>query len=259
MTTVAMDSYHLTAPEWYVLQHGPSADARWVFKLTVLQLLTQKHFSRIGTGGATALIPGSRFDESLPPTMGLLREVYLTLPRTSVPGANQGAVTVVALMEALSQRYLGLQGFVRSVIMPVLVGHGFYQQHTSRLLFLFTRRQHRLTPKGESIKFEFERRLMDGQREFRGWVAKQPERAIQFLQSIGTAALLMRPIYPDIYRLTAEPPELPVPSTSNSTSINEELAPLREWATVLTDDYNELDECMTIPASVRRPSTDKSE
>jgi len=240
------NALQLTAPECYVLQHGQEADGKWVFKLTLLELLTLQVFQR----ASGFLVPGPEFSRPLPPSLGTVRELYLAQPRATPAETDIPGVRVRDLAQAASQRFFGLNGYVIEAVMPVLVGRELYRPEEYKILFVINARRFLLTEKGTKVKFDLERSLMDGQRQFTTWVANEPVRALRFLNEMGSASLLLRPLYPE-FRKLGTLPEFTIIGDDREKLVGL-MELLREIGSGLLDDF------AVIEAGVEEGATDQS-
>jgi len=211
-----------------------------------LELLTLQVFQR----ASGFLVPGPEFSRPLPPSLGTVRELYLAQPRATPAETDIPGVRVRDLAQAASQRFFGLNGYVIEAVMPVLVGRELYRPEEYKILFVINARRFLLTEKGTKVKFDLERSLMDGQRQFTTWVANEPVRALRFLNEMGSASLLLRPLYPE-FRKLGTLPEFTIIGDDREKLVGL-MELLREIGSGLLDDF------AVIEAGVEEGATDQS-
>ena len=202
-------SLGLTAPELQVLIANTDGDARQVFKLALMELLTGDVLERTTVlhrpANAKAdvkvgvLRPGSNYDAPLSRSLGVLRDLHKSIPSQMLGGVT--GVPVPDFTRAAARRWGNLQGYARNEVMPVLLARGFYRAEEYRIMWVIPATRYVLTHEGQQARDKVLRVLAEAGQNFGGWAANQPATAAQFLAGAGPAALLLPNIYPDIQRL----------------------------------------------------------
>jgi hypothetical protein len=202
-------AWTLTAPESYVLLHGPHASGRETFKLALLDLIARGALRLVevtgrgvfGRGRRTSvLVPGPT---PVPPAAQPLASVWLVysgVPLRSYAGGVTG-VPVADLARAAVRRYRSLDRYRFEEVVSALVDRRLFAREEYRVLWLFPAQRIVVTPAGTRARADLERRLTLGGEQFGGWVERDPARAVAFAGLAGAAVLLMSPLYPDFQRL----------------------------------------------------------
>lgn len=227
MTTPAPDMpttpWTLTAPESYVLLHGPAADGGEVFKLAVLELVTrgalklvdveeQRAFGRSRT--VSVLVPGLK---PAPPREQALASVWLLYSGITLRlFGDVAGVPVAELAQAAVRRYKNLARFRTEEIVAPLVDRRLFAREEYRILWVWPAQRIVVTPAGEQLRADLQRRLDLGKTHFGGWVDREPAQALAFAGLAGASLLLMSPLYPDLQRLRQLQP--PPTNTYDSTT-----------------------------------------
>jgi hypothetical protein len=186
----------LGAPELYVLQHGPDADAAEVFKLALHELIgrgvlkpdTLQQGSGRTTTRTALLAPGSEQPAQPGRTLQSVMDAYATLTRS---GGEQG-VAVQELAAALRSRHEGdLSKWVKDDVVGTLVDRGLYTREEVKRLGLINTTKYEPAPEGKAAQAELEASIKRAEDQFSSWVSDEPTRAATFLALAGPAVLLM--------------------------------------------------------------------
>jgi hypothetical protein len=208
--------WKLSAPESYVLLHGPNASGAEVFKAAVTELASRgalkitrvEQSGALGFGRGISVLAqgtgGSRLDG--PPARIL--ELHGSLPLRSYPDGTVGA-PVEALAQAVLQRYGSLDGYVSHEVMPALIERGLYSREEYRKFFVVPASRYVLTPAGQAARAELEGLVALGSQQFGGWTRQDPGRALAFMGMAGAAMMLMPMLFGDIEALNAEGLDIP--------------------------------------------------
>lgn len=202
-------AWTLTAPESYVLLHGPHASGRETFKLALLDLIARGTLRLVEVTGrgvfgrdrrASVLVPGPT---PVPPAAQPLASVWLVysgVPLRSYAGGVTG-VPVAALARAAVRRYRSLDRYRFEEVVPALVDRRLFAREEYRVLWLVPAQRIVVTPAGARARADLEQRLALGRAQFGDWVERDPARAAAFAGLAGAAVLLMSPLFPDFQRL----------------------------------------------------------
>jgi hypothetical protein len=219
-------AWSLTAPESYVLQHGPEADGGETFKLAVLELVTRgilklvdveerRAFGRTRT--VPVLTPGPK---ASPPSEQALASVWLLYSGTALRlFGDVAGVPVVDLAQAAVRRYKNLARYRTEEVVAPLVDRRLFERQEYRILWLWPAQRVVITPAGERLRADLRQRLDLGTAQFGDWVDREPARAMAFAGLAGASLLLMSPLYPDLQRLRQmQPPPSSVGSDSTTAT-----------------------------------------
>lgn len=202
-------AWALTAPESYVLLHGPEASGRETFKLALLELVARGTLRLVEVGGAggfgrgrrvSVLAPGVRPEPPAAQALASLWLLYSGVPLRLFDGDVAG-VALPDFVRAVRRRYRSLDRYRFEEVVAPLVDRGLLAREEYRLLWLWPARRVVVTPAGARPRADLERRLALGRAHFGGWVDADPARAVAFAGLAGAAVLLMNPLYGDIQRL----------------------------------------------------------
>jgi hypothetical protein len=210
-------SWSLTAPESYVLQHGPTASGQEAFKLALRELVVRgvlriaevEERGRLwGTRRTAVLTTGAR---PTPPTEQSLASPWLLfsgIPLQTFPDGVVGVPVADHVKQATRRYGANLQRYVTEEVLSVLIDRRLYAREEYRVLWLFPAARVVLTPAGRTAQQDLARRLEVGQAHFGGWVDRDPGRALAFMGLAGASVLLMSDQYPDFQRLQRQfPPQ----------------------------------------------------
>jgi hypothetical protein len=202
-------AWTLTAPESYVLLHGPHASGRETFKLALLDLIARGTLRLVEVTGRGVVGRGRRTrvlapgPTPVPPAAQPLASVWLVysgvLLRSYAGGVT--GVPVAALARAAVRRYRSLDRYRFEEVVPALVDRRLFAREEYRVLWLVPAQRIVATPAGVRARADLERRLALGREQFGGWVERDPARAAAFAGLAGAAVLLMSPLFPDFQRL----------------------------------------------------------
>ena len=207
--------WELTAPESYVLLHGPTASGAETFKLAVLELVARGFLKLVQVEEASSLggqhrlnglVRGVRAKPPAEPALASVWTLYTSIPaRTFVDGSE--GVPVDELAREAQRRYKPLRQFVDRVVMSTLLDRGLYTYEHYRVFWFFPASRLVLSPAGASARADLEARLALGREQFGGWVDADPARALGFVGLAGGAALLLSGLHADLGRLGHRLPE----------------------------------------------------
>ena len=207
--------WELTAPESYVLLHGPSASGAETFKLAVLELVARGFLKLVQVEEASTLggqhrldglVRGARAKPPAEPALASVWTLYASIPtRTFVDGSE--GVPVDELAREAQRRYKLLRHFVERVVMSTLLDRGLYTYEHYRIFWFFPASRLVLSPAGANARADLEARLALGREQFGRWVDADPARALGFVGLAGATLLLMSGLYPDLGRLGRHLPE----------------------------------------------------
>lgn len=214
-SSLPRNRWGLTAPESYVLLHGPKSRASQVFKLALLELVTRgwlnlDNVEERGLLGSTkniaVLTQGREWQRSGSRPLDAVLELFASAasPTTSREGAPVSVAPVDVLPGEQRRRYGSFEKYVETEVLPALARRGLYERRERRVLKIFPVSRWEPTRAGEAARSELEQNMALGEAQFGDWVDRDPNRALAFLGLAGSSALLMSPLHPDIQRLHEE-------------------------------------------------------
>ncbi|MDP9375790.1 MAG: GPP34 family phosphoprotein, partial [Chloroflexota bacterium] len=180
--------WRLSAPESYVLLHGPKARGNKVFALALMELVARGAF-RIIRGDQPLLMRGPR------PARPDAR------PLAAIWDLRPAGKPVADVARAAKGRYGSLRGYVEREVLAALAERGLYRREAYKILWIFPASRHVPTPAGEAARAELEAWRAAGTRGFGELVRRDPARAAAFVGLAGGAILLMEPLRPDLQAL----------------------------------------------------------
>lgn len=200
--------WQLSAPESYVLLHGPRAGSVEAFKKGLLELIARgvigfKPYSiRVWpwfTSQEALLVSGSNdltAIQAAPP----LRRIYdLYLHATAA--SPWGSPRVRDLGCSARTLEMPLKTYARRVVIPSLLERGLWRSEEHRVLGLFPRTTYVETPRGAAARAELDRLTRVAERDLADAVARDPKQALLLVSTLGAAVLLMNPLFPELARL----------------------------------------------------------
>ena len=201
--------WELTAPESYVLYHGPNAGGGSAFKLALLDLVARGalHLVEVeGAGGLSrrrkgpVLTDGTQPPIRVPRALAGVVDLFETSPRHTFHDGTVG-VAVADLTRAARRRYKSFDRFVSGQVLSSLIERGLFASETWRRWGLVPVTQYVLTSAGETARADLKARLALGEHQFIHWIDREPERAANFVGFAGAAVLLMPAVLPELRRL----------------------------------------------------------
>lgn len=203
------DNWGISAPESYVLLHGPKGGLEpegEAFRLAILELSARGWISRReggeSEGGAEALdsrlVRGDAdFAPRDRPLVAALSVYEGALSEAGDPGEGVPAEYAFA---AGRERYGDFSAYIEEDVLPSLQERGYYEYADDRILGIIPRKRWRETEAGKRVREDLERN-MEKARELPDLARKEPDSARSFLDGVGPLVLLMPFIYPDIAEL----------------------------------------------------------
>ena len=211
LTTPAPGSaprWQLSAPESYLLLHGPRANSVEAFRKGLLELvargvLTVTTFTfrrlfwferresvvRSGPTGPTAI-------QAAPP----LRWIY-DLYRYAESRSSSGVPHVRDLGRTARKLEVPLSSYAQEVVIPSLLKRGLLRSEEHRVLGLFYGASLVETPRGTAERARLEDLMGMAERDLADAVARDPKQALALVGTLGAAILLMDPLFPELARL----------------------------------------------------------
>jgi hypothetical protein len=198
----------LSAPESYVVLNGPGANGSDAFKLGLMELVargtlaleTIEQRGRFTRKSVAMLRDGPRSGAPREQPLAAIWQIYERIPH-QVTDDGQSRVAVEDLARAAARQYQSLGRYIRRDVLPALIDRGLYEARRDRLLWIFPRTRHVLTPSGESARHELQRWLEVGAARFSGWADNEPSHAMAYAAMAGASLLLMPALFPDMRRL----------------------------------------------------------
>jgi hypothetical protein len=192
-----------SAPESYLLLHGPSASGRQALKLALTELVAggQARLDRreARTLGFRRSVPTLALGRApIRPLRAPVRTVLLELERAA---AGRGPVDVSKLVERVRATYGSLDGYRDRAVLPSLVEAGLCTEARHRLLWIIPVVRRSLTPQGEAARLELAELQRRGPDELRGRSDDQPGTALAYAGAAGAAVLLMPELFPELREL----------------------------------------------------------
>ncbi len=184
--------WRLSAPESYVLLHGPKARGNKVFALALMELVARGAY-RIIRGDQPLLMRGPR------PARPDAR------PLAAIWALGVVDVPVAKVARAARRRYGSLRGYVEREVLAGLVERGLYRREEYTILWIFPASRYVLTPEGKAARAELKAWRAAGARGFGDLVRRDPGRALAFVGLAGSAVLLMDSLRPDLQLLRERP------------------------------------------------------
>ncbi|HTY80316.1 MAG TPA: hypothetical protein VMI34_20985 [Candidatus Bathyarchaeia archaeon] len=195
--------WQLSAPESYVLLHGPRADSVEAFKKGLLELIargvlairiyTLSHTFRFPTR-ETLLLSGHN-DLTALPAAPPLRSIY-DLYRHAVACSRWRVPHVGDLGRSARALETPLKTYARRVVIPSLLERGLWRSEEHRVLGLFPRTTYVETPSGAAARAELDHLMGMAERDLADAVARDPKQALLLVGTLGAAVLLMDPLFP---------------------------------------------------------------
>ncbi len=200
--------WRLTAPESYVLRHGPRASGTEAFKLVLMELVARGvlRLAREERGGLFGGEPApapARGAGGGRPDSAVLEAVH-GLYRAQAAKTAGPFVPIKDLARAAGSQWGGLGNFTGRVVLPALATRGLYRREEYRILWLFPASRFVPTPDGEAVRADLERLLRIGREEAGGWTGPRAGQALAFAGLAGGAVLLLQPIPPELRDLRRE-------------------------------------------------------
>ena len=198
--------WQLSAPESYVLLHGPHASGAEAFKTGLLELvargmlkLERRTRNRFLWFTAThgILLPGPKMAtiHAAPAPLRAIHSLYLSTPCFDPPGVR------VKDLPRGSGRWT-IKSFASHVVMPTLVQRGLYRFVDGYQFGIVPKKGFTETPRGRAVRAELEALMQTAERDFTTSVTRDPGQALALLGSLGAAILLMQPLLPELQRLS---------------------------------------------------------
>ena len=200
--------WELSAPESYVLLHGPRADSVEAFKKGLLELaargvlaITTYDLSRFfwfpRRETAIRSGPNDFTTVNVGPPLRRIHDVY----RHAEAHARWGGAHIQDLGRSARMIEMPLMAYSRQVVIPSLVERGLLQPGEHRVLGLFPRATYVETPSGLVARAELERLMRMAERDLADAVTKGPKQALALVGTLGAAVFLMDPLFPELARL----------------------------------------------------------
>ena len=200
--------WRLSAPESYVLLNGPRASGVEAFKKALLELVAlgaliiqtrREPTFLLFTREIRILLPGPKA-----PSVGLtvppLVDAWELFAGTSVSWGR--GVRTSDLGRSARARNLPLKDYARRVVMPALVERGLYRRAGDEDQGWFRTRPYVETAAGTAARAELEAWMREIPHEFRASSEQDPSRALALVGMVGSAVLLMDPLFPELQRLS---------------------------------------------------------
>jgi len=198
--------WQLSAPESYVLLHGPHASGAEAFKKGLLELAargmlklerrTRNRFLWF-TATHSILLPGPKMAaiHAAPAPLRAIHSLYLSTRCFDPPGVR------VKDLPGGSGRWI-IKSFASHVVMPTLVERGLYRFVDGYQFGIVPMKSFTETPRGLAARAELEALMQTAERDFTTSVTRDPAQALALLGSLGAAILLMQPLLPELQRLS---------------------------------------------------------
>lgn len=203
------DRRDLSAPESYILLHGPKGGLEpegEAFRLALVELAVRGWISREDLGqesqdlsGDALLVRGNT--DFAPRDRPLLAALSVFEGALSEAGDPDKGIPAEGVFSAARERYGELSAYVEEDVLPSLETRGYYEYADDRLLGIIPRKRWRETEAGKRTREDLERTTQEA-RELPELVRRDPERARSFVDGAGPALLLMPFLYPDVAGLS---------------------------------------------------------
>lgn len=203
--------WQLTAPESYVLLHGPLADSLEAFKLALQELMAKGALvvGPIDTFGGL----GRRKQKSAL-TEGPRSASVSEAPLASVLAFYRGAPRVTSVMDTYRRNgnpegvlIEDLAGSLRHYnyrdrdVLPSLAQRGLFELCDDTVLGIFSSKHHLWTPAGVGAQRDLKEWIEVGNARMSDWASNDPPQARAFADGAGAAVLLMKNLQPEFDQL----------------------------------------------------------
>ncbi len=187
-------AYDLGPGEVMALLEADRVNPGEALKLTLKALVLQRALrieertrkALIGTSRSSVLVPGGA-----DPAGGTAGDrVFRAL------GPDPAGIPVDQAVARLRKAYgQAFAAFRDEVLLPRLVALGLMEARTEKVMFVFSRRRHHLTPAGQAEKARLDG-LMSRAREVPSYLASNPAQAVAVLATLGASVLLVEELKP---------------------------------------------------------------
>lgn len=207
------DRWGVSAPESYVLLHGPKGGREpegEAFRLALVELAARGWISREDRENGAEDDSPEPLNESLlvrgdtdfaPRGRPLVSALAVFEGALSEAGDPEQGVPAEYVSTAARERYGDLSGYVEEDVLPSLRERGYYEYADAPILGIIPRKRWRETEAGKRVREDLER-TTEKAREFPEMARRDPEGARSFLGGAGPALFLTPFIFPDIAGLS---------------------------------------------------------
>jgi uncharacterized membrane protein YgcG len=204
----SLPRWQLSAPESYVLLHGPGAKGVEAFKKGLLELVAravltietrQRRRFFVLTTQTSFLLTGpkaSSVDQAARP----LRSIWDLYTRTAC--FDPPGVRIQDLPGSARALRVPLRGYTYSAVLPALMERGLYRREDYSMMGLFPVTRYVETAAGTVARAELRSFMETAEREFGADAGPGSRQALALVGMLGPAILLMDPLLPDIARLS---------------------------------------------------------
>jgi len=149
------------------------------------------------TATHSILLPGPKMAaiHAAPAPLRAIHSLYLSTRCFDPPGVR------VKDLPRGSGRWI-IKSFASHVVMPTLVERGLYRFVDGYQFGIVPMKSFTETPRGLAARAELEALMQTAERDFTTSATRDPAQALALLGSLGAAILLMRPLLPELQRLS---------------------------------------------------------
>lgn len=196
--------WKLTAPDSYILLHGPDAGGGEPLRFGLLELIARRLLaiyeveerSFFGPRRTSVLVDGVETDEPLERPLEAVRSIFQRLQPYTYTDGTVG-VPVAEFAQAAQQLYHPPSRFAAEEVLPGLIRRGLYAREAHKGLWIFPATRLVLTPAGRAARAELADIMALGEREIPGWAERDRNSGLAYLAMAGAAALLLPQLYPE--------------------------------------------------------------
>lgn len=201
------DRWGISAPESYILLHGPRGGLEpegEAFRLALVELTARGWIFHEASGESpespNALLLRGDTDFA-PKDRPLVAALAVFEGALSEAGDPDEGIPAEYVFDAARERYGELSGYVGEDVLPSLEERGYYQYANDKILGFIPRKRWRETGTGEKVREDLAR-ITEKARELPELARRDPAGARSFLDGAGPVLLLMPFLYPDITGLS---------------------------------------------------------
>lgn len=218
-TMWSLSDPELTAPEFYMLLYGTQTWTKLeAFKLAVSELVARRELSlkqveprgsfglkERASGLLEANIEPYRHLESR--SLQAVLDLVRNAGTRTLPDETTLQITLKGFVRAVRKKYGWAAGYADVEVMPLLADRGLYRREDRKLRLPFGASlklgapNWQLTAAGEQKREKLWQNIKLGEEKFGKWVNEDPERALEFLGTVGSGVLFMEGIHQDLHRL----------------------------------------------------------
>lgn len=202
------DRWGVSAPEAYVLLHGPERARQpesEAFRLALVELWARGWISGSAGEGEPAETSGSRLvrgdSDFAPRDRALVAALAVFESALSEAGDPGEGVPAEYVFARARERYGDLAAYLEEEVLPSLEERGYYERADDRILWVIPRKRWRETGAGKRVREDLERTAEEagGLPEL---ARRDPEGARSFVRGAGPVLLMMPFLYPDVAGLS---------------------------------------------------------